>query len=349
MLLVPFLRFHAQSMLVYRDRSNGSKKFLRIPVAFTTILIFPFLLLLTLRSVVGKEQSTDQYSDHGKNVLAVFILGVVTTRRNLGTCLTSIKDHVYTTHEVIVIDNASSDGSPELVENEHPDVVLIRSTANIGFSAANNLGMARAKGDHLVLLNSDTVVTPDSITAWLHAHQHANATISGPTLVYVNGAPRSSKSATAIGSVLEAICWSLFLLWISTQIRRRSQGRFFSAPQCYFTVRFSGIRWIGSDPFLYGGRGHLCARHRKWWILLAIPNASDRAYRRTKLSESTFTHDQQPIDQPDQIRTQTPKRIRNFHGHHGGIHSRDHACYRIRHRKHVPQRAARKSIPLYFR
>lgn len=75
--------------------------------------------------------------------------------------------------EVWVVDNASEDGSPEMVAQEFPQVKLIRNAENRGFAAANNQALAQAAGRHVLLLNSDTLVLgsvlPDSV-AWLDAH-----------------------------------------------------------------------------------------------------------------------------------------------------------------------------------
>ena len=63
--------------------------------------------------------------------------------------------------EVIVVDNASADGSPEMVRQRYPQARLIVSDENRGYSAANNLGSAAATGDTLLFLNSDTVVAAE--------------------------------------------------------------------------------------------------------------------------------------------------------------------------------------------
>ncbi len=65
--------------------------------------------------------------------------------------------------ELIVVDNGSTDGSPEKLQAWYSDVRLIRNPFNYGFARANNVGMKEAKGKYVVLLNSDTVVT----CAWL--------------------------------------------------------------------------------------------------------------------------------------------------------------------------------------
>ncbi len=129
------------------------------------------------------------------------------TQDVLRECLLSLDREVKLSKEVIVVDNASTDGSAHMVATEFPQFMLIRSTSNLGFSAANNLGLKRAKGNYMILLNSDTVITPDSIGTWLHAHEHTKAMISGPTLMYPDGTPQTSawKVPRPLDSVLEAV------------------------------------------------------------------------------------------------------------------------------------------------
>lgn len=74
-------------------------------------------------------------------------------------CLASVREQTPgVAHEVIVVDNASGDGTPDMIAREFPEVVLVRSEHNLGFAAGNNVAAARARGRHLVLLNPDTVV-----------------------------------------------------------------------------------------------------------------------------------------------------------------------------------------------
>jgi hypothetical protein len=74
-------------------------------------------------------------------------------------CLRSVFEQTReASFEVIVVDNASGDGTPDMVEREFPRVQLIRSEINLGFAGANNLAASRASGEYLVLLNPDTLV-----------------------------------------------------------------------------------------------------------------------------------------------------------------------------------------------
>ena len=73
-------------------------------------------------------------------------------------CLESIREHTNVNHEIIVIDNASTDGTPERLK-AFPEVRLIRNHENLGFPAAVNQGINAAIGTDILLLNNDTVVT----------------------------------------------------------------------------------------------------------------------------------------------------------------------------------------------
>jgi GT2 family glycosyltransferase len=85
------------------------------------------------------------------------------TRRLLETCLESIfKFTKVIKFEVIVIDNGSQDKSQELVKNKFPQVKLILNKDNLGFTKANNQGIKIAKGEYVLLLNSDTYLIENS-------------------------------------------------------------------------------------------------------------------------------------------------------------------------------------------
>jgi hypothetical protein len=65
-------------------------------------------------------------------------------------------------YEIIIVDNASDDGSVEFLKEKFPDIKLIVNEKNVGFSKANNIGLAAAKGKYLLLLNPDTIVQEDT-------------------------------------------------------------------------------------------------------------------------------------------------------------------------------------------
>src|SRR5436305_6575690 len=81
----------------------------------------------------------------------------------LRDCINSLMQTEGKACEVIVVDNASADGSCDMVEKEFPGVALVRNQQNIGFSKANNQGIRQAKGKYRLLLNSDTIVRAGAV------------------------------------------------------------------------------------------------------------------------------------------------------------------------------------------
>ena len=82
-------------------------------------------------------------------------------KRFLDDCLIAIAKHVSVPYEIILVDNCSTDGSAEYVEQNHPETRLIRNTRNVGFAAGNNLAASSARGKYVLLLNNDTILQTD--------------------------------------------------------------------------------------------------------------------------------------------------------------------------------------------
>ncbi|HET6319935.1 MAG TPA: glycosyltransferase family 2 protein [Chloroflexota bacterium] len=111
------------------------------------------------------------------------------TREHLRCCLESVRDGISMLEtEVLVVDNASSDGSAEMVTSEFPWVTLIRSPRNGGYAYGNNLGLAHARGAAILLLNPDTLLPHGALTRLLEClHEHPEAGVVGPKLMRPNG------------------------------------------------------------------------------------------------------------------------------------------------------------------
>jgi len=103
------------------------------------------------------------------------------TRIILRNCLNSIDEHTKdVSFEVIVIDNASTDGSVKMIRSNFPKVIIIENKENRGFAKANNQGIARAKGRYVLLLNSDTVILDKAIEKTVFfANAHPKAAVIG--------------------------------------------------------------------------------------------------------------------------------------------------------------------------
>ncbi len=120
------------------------------------------------------------------------------TRDFLRECLTALRAYPPRGDdmEVIVVDNASMDDSTQMVAAEFPDAVLIASAANLGYAEGNNLALARATGDALLLLNPDVVVHQDSLTrAAEFAAAHPELGAFGCRLVGTGGETQKSLRA----------------------------------------------------------------------------------------------------------------------------------------------------------
>jgi GT2 family glycosyltransferase/lipopolysaccharide/colanic/teichoic acid biosynthesis glycosyltransferase len=107
----------------------------------------------------------------------------------IGPCLESLRSHdCAASTEVIVVDNASTDGTPDLVRREHPWVTLVAGSENLGYSRGVNVGIRRASGRYFFILNPDTVVRGDSIRRLVDFMERTpDAGIVGPKLVYLDG------------------------------------------------------------------------------------------------------------------------------------------------------------------
>lgn len=107
---------------------------------------------------------------------------------NLRLCLDSIARNTPEAHEVIVVDNGSTDGSLEFLHGQQ-DITLVENSTNLGCPGARAQGMSIARGDYVVLLDNDTVVPPGWISRFLnHAKLDRQIGIIGPRSNYVSGA-----------------------------------------------------------------------------------------------------------------------------------------------------------------
>src|SRR5262245_27826809 len=78
-------------------------------------------------------------------------------------CLNSLRGLEYQNHRITVVDNGSTDGSPDCIRNFHPDLELLELQANLGYAEGNNAGISHAitaGADYVLVLNNDKVVGP---------------------------------------------------------------------------------------------------------------------------------------------------------------------------------------------
>jgi len=96
--------------------------------------------------------------------------------------------------EIIVVDNASTDGSAEMVRQRFPGVRLIASDSNLGFTRANNVGAGHSSGRYILLLNPDTEVLGDALTTMVsYMDSHPDVGALGPKLRFPDGRIQPSR------------------------------------------------------------------------------------------------------------------------------------------------------------
>lgn len=112
------------------------------------------------------------------------------TRELLRQCVQSLMSYTAstTTYEIIVVDNGSADGSPEMVAHHFPDATLLCNQDNLGFAMANNQAIAQSTGRYILLLNSDTELRSDALTAMVSfMDAHPSAGMCGTKLLNADG------------------------------------------------------------------------------------------------------------------------------------------------------------------
>jgi GT2 family glycosyltransferase len=115
------------------------------------------------------------------------------TSADLQACLTSLHDSPPAVpHHICVVDNASADDSVAATQRRWPGVEVMPLTANLGFAAANNLGIRRTSSPLILLLNSDTVVPAGAVDQLVARLEDTGATAAGPRLVDRSGSPEVS-------------------------------------------------------------------------------------------------------------------------------------------------------------
>ena len=182
--------------------------------------------------------------------------------------------------EVIVVDNGSGDGSPDIVASEFPQVTLLRNAENQGFALANNRGIATSRGRYLVLLNSDTVAPRRSLAGmaeFMDTQPRAGA--ASPRLLRPDGTPQPyayGDDPTPLLPVPPGPC---------SQVRRAtcttgaSTGPFKPAGSRAPASSLAGRRWtqvggLDENIFMYFEDNDWCRRMRlKGWEVWYNPLA----------------------------------------------------------------------------
>lgn len=168
--------------------------------------------------------------------------------------------------EVWVVDNNSSDKSPQMVKKDFSWVKLIRSKKNLGFSKANNQAIKRSKGEYILLLNSDTLVNPNSIKLTLKFAQKNPKAGLVTCRVELESGQIDPASHRGFPTPWAAFCYFSGLEKLFPQSRLFSQyhqgwkdlntpHQIDSPSGCFFLIKREVISQVGlldEDFFMYG-------------------------------------------------------------------------------------------------
>jgi len=175
-----------------------------------------------------------------------------------------------------VVDNGSEDGSPETVEQEFPWAVLVRNEKNEGYARGNNIGMKQARGEYILLLNSDTEVGEgalETLAAFLDEHPGYGA--CGPQLLNADGTIQ--RACMRFPGLMVTLFFDTFLdsLFPENPVKARYFMRDFDharsrdvdqPPGACFLLRRSLLEEIGyldEDLFLFYNDVDYCLRMRR--------------------------------------------------------------------------------------
>ena len=189
--------------------------------------------------------------------------------------------------EVLVVDNASTDGAPEYIEANYPGVRLIRNDSNQGFAKANNTGIRLCRGKYIALINSDVEVLGNCITT-LVAYCEANPEVGmvGPRIIGGDG--KLQRSCRGFPCLWNMFCRAVALDSVFPRAKifggylmpYRNHDAIGPAPilsGCFWLVRraaLAGVGLLDEDFFMYGEDMDWCRRF--WtagWRLDYVPNA----------------------------------------------------------------------------
>jgi len=207
------------------------------------------------------------------------------TKAMLQDCLDSVYANLAGLDcEVIVVDNASVDGSPEMVETRFPQAILVRNADNRGFAAANNQGMQMARGSYVLLLNSDTLVLGDVLRKTVEfADAHPQAAVVGCRVL--NGDRTLQRTCFMFPSLFNMLlaCTYLYKVWARSRLFGREQMMWWDRDDvrevdvvtgCFMMVRREAIAEVGvfdEQFFMYGEETDWCYRFKRagWKVLFA--------------------------------------------------------------------------------
>jgi len=210
------------------------------------------------------------------------------TRDILQNCLQSVYKHAGDVNfDVIVIDNASIDGSAEMVKKNFPTVTLIENSQNRGFASANNQGISIAKGHYVLLLNSDTLLLDQAIAKVVSfANDNPDAAVAGCRVLNPNRTLQ--PTCFMFPSLLNMLLSSSYLYKLFPKSKffgremmtwwlRNDAREVDVVTGCFMLIGRKAIEQVGlmdEEFFMYGEETDWCYRFKQaGWKILFTPCA----------------------------------------------------------------------------
>jgi N-acetylglucosaminyl-diphospho-decaprenol L-rhamnosyltransferase len=207
-------------------------------------------------------------------------------RDELHLCLRSIAGDASSlaTH-VVVVDNGSSDGTPDMIRERWPSVQLIEAGRNLGFARANNRGIRATESEYVLLLNPDTVMRPGAAAVLVDALiRHPDAAAAGPRLVDEAGMAELSFgwSISPLGELRQKVVGGLYARRLAPVVRRvdrwsRQAGeREWVSGACVLLRRrdLEAVGLLDERFFMYTEDVDLCVQlRRRGRTILFVPEA----------------------------------------------------------------------------
>lgn len=180
----------------------------------------------------------DRMSEPAVSVIIVNWNGKIWLER----CINSLLKQAYPNLEIVVVDNASSDGSHDLLVESFPDVRLIQSDQNLGFAGGNNLGIKHSQGEYILLLNNDTWIDTDFVEKALGYLRTQNLDVVGAVEVPYEGE-----------SIERPLGWTIDLLGHPVNFVLGDRQQFYLSGCCILFSRavYQETGGLDSDFFMY--------------------------------------------------------------------------------------------------
>ncbi len=196
------------------------------------------------------------------------------TRGLLSACLRSLYAETSASMQVVVVDNASTDGSAAMVEAEFPQVDLLANSGNPGFAKANNQGLVLAKGRFVLYLNPDTVILDGAVDRMLRfMDEHPQIGVLGPHTY--NGDGRTTQETVIFKPTLRRLfhthvpLWRIVPGWNPEQagaVKWHKTGPVEVVKGCCMMIPAPLVYELGGmseRQFMYGEEDDLCERVRQ--------------------------------------------------------------------------------------